>query len=356
MSLSLMKERMSQSGLTPREEMLRDAQYIEIVENENDVSYCSTFYKVVNQNDYSDENSFVQIHPRLYSRKWALHKNHEVKMKTLISEPVKYGDLFHNTADNTWWLCMQVDCVDDVDYVSKLVECNYLMYWQLDNGDIVSRYCHVFNASSYSNGEDENKVLTLKSNQFMVYMTFDALTDTLENGKRIHISHSNTRCKAYELTRVEDITFGFGGFGYDGVLSLIFTQYEENSAKDRLVTLLDGTEVWICDYFTPNTHEPVDKNDILLQINGRPDLRLGSRRTYTITCTDENGNTVATPADFAWNVVCDFDDVLEVTIDGDTITLFIDDDDYADEKFKLQALIGSVVKDEIVITVTEIWG
>lgn len=256
MGLELMKARMGVSGKTYRDEALRDAILIDVEENENDISYCDTFYKCINQDAYDDDNSFVQYHPRLYARKSSAYRNHEMKFKTTINEPVKYGDVFHDKEDGSWWFCIQVDLVDDVHYIGKVLECNYLLYWQRDNGEIISRYCHIFNASSYSNGETEGRVITLPSNQFMVYMTFDDITDELENGKRMHISKSNRRCKAYELTRADDITYGYGGFDIDGILNIIFTQNRYDPDKDKLITLEDsGKEVWICNYIDPDSDD-----------------------------------------------------------------------------------------------------
>ena len=69
MSLRLMKERMKISGMNVRDEEIRDAIFIEEIENENDVSYCPTFYKVISHSNYNDKKNYEQIHARLYNRK-----------------------------------------------------------------------------------------------------------------------------------------------------------------------------------------------------------------------------------------------------------------------------------------------
>lgn len=190
-------------------------------------------------------------------------------------------------------------------------------------------------------------------------MPVDDETKIIKRGKRFAIDIEGVEPPdIYKVTNRKTLLSDNRYFERGGVvnLTLSYTEFNTQNDNDRKVTLPDGTEVWICDYFIPDNHEPVDQNDILLQINGRPDLRLGSSRAYTITCTYEDGNALATPTDFAWNVVCDFDDVLEVTTDGDTITLFIADEEYVDEAFTIQALISDIVKDEKVITVTGIYG
>lgn len=356
MSLRLMKERMKQSGMTARDEMVSDAIYIDSVENENDVSYCTTFYKVINQNDYKNKDNFVQIHPRLYTRKWSSYKSHEMSMKTLINEPINYGDLFHNTADDTWWICIQTDCIDDINYISKLLECNYLMYWQKDDGSIISRYCSISNTSSSSSGEAEGQVITLESNQFIVCMTYDEETELLDNGKRMHISNSNRKCKAYELTRTDDVTYGFDKIG---VLNIIFKQDETRNEKDKLVTLEDGTQIWICDYIeSSQLDQPAQpaQGNILSHILGRTDLKVGYPRKYTVTFTDRENNEVSSDkVNFKWNIDSEFENNITQKSYGNAIELLANDNGLIDENIRLQILVDDELNSEIKITIANVY-
>ena len=357
MSLRLMKERMKISGMNVRDEEIRDAIFIEEVENKNDVSYCPTFYKVTSHSNYNDKKNYEQIHARLYNRKWSSYDVHTMKMKTLIKEPVTYGDLFYNQKDNTYWLCMQTDCVDEIDYISKLVQCNCHMYWQKNDGTIISRYVWVENASAYNNGEEGNNTITLQSNQFMVYIPFDDDVAELDNGKRIHISRSNTKCRPYELTRPDDVSYNYG----DGILNIIFTQTQYNPDKDKLVTLEDGTQAWICDYIpisspTPPTSNPNKTADLSAEITFKGDLQCGYWNVYTVNFTDKNGNAVDwNTANFTWNVVstCGIENDIERYEQDNKIRLKIDDDTYVGEKFTLQCVIGESVVGSVDIKVVE---
>ena len=361
MSLRLMKERMKQSGMTFREEEIKDAVLIEEVENENDVSYCPTFYKVISHNNYDDEKNYEKIHARLYGRKWSSYDVHTMNMKTLIKEPVMYGDLFYNQKDNTYWICMQTDCIDDINYISKLVQCNYHMYWQKNDGTIISRYVFVQNASSYNNGEIGNSVITLQSNQFMVYIPFDDEIDELDNGKRISITKSLRRCKPYELTRPDDISYNYGD---NGILNIIFTQTQVNTNEDKLVELSNGKEVWICNYTEvsnpstptpPKPSNPDETADLSAKISGNTNLRIGVTRTYTVTLSDKEGNAVQwNDTKYSWNVISDFD--VRQTVTENKISLTVEDEDFIDSSFLLQVikLNDSSVLSEIEITVIDV--
>ena len=135
---------------------------------------------------------------------------------------------------NSVWLVLNADCDDEVYTDGNLRQCQHKIFWQKDDGTIVSRYAYTENASAYNNGEKGNNTITLQSNQFMVYLPYDDETAELDNGKRVHVSRSNGKCRPYELTRPDDITYGFGE---KGILNIIFTQTQYNPDEDKLVTL-----------------------------------------------------------------------------------------------------------------------
>ena len=151
---------------------------------------------------------------------------------------------------NSICLVLNADSDDEVYTDGNLRQCQHCIYWQKSDGTIVSRYAYTENASAYNNGEAGNNTITLQSNQFMVYLPYDEETAELDNGKRVHMSRRNVKCKPYELTRPDDITYGFGE---KGVLNIIFTQTQYNQENDKLITLEDGTQTWICDYIDSST-------------------------------------------------------------------------------------------------------
>ena len=279
------------------------------------------------------------------------------EFQSLPDQKILAGD-YVEWADSMW-LVLNADSDDEVYTDGNLRQCQHRIYWQKADGTIVSRYAYTENASSYSNGETGNNTITLQSNQFMVYLPYDEETAELDNGKRVHMSRSNAKCKPYELTRPDDITYGFGE---KGVLNIIFTQTQYNQENDKLITLEDGTQAWICDYIdsspTPPPSEPTtpdETEDLSATISGNTNLKVGFSRTYTVNFTDESGNEVDwNDVGFSWNVISDFDSgLIEQTISGNIIKLSVDDENLIGGSFILSVVMDTVTLAQIEVTIME---
>lgn len=254
---------------------------------------------------------------------------------------------------NNIWLVYEADSDDEIYTDGNLRQCQYELFWQNSDGQIISRHAWVQNASAYNNGESGNNTITLQSNQFMVYVPYDDDTLLLDNGLRIHISRSNRKCKPYKLTRPDDIAYGYGE---KGILNLVFTQDEYNPTDDRLVELEDGKSVWICKYFSPTTPPNPDPPDetanLFANISGNTNLKVGYSRGYLVNFTDKDG-AVVEDVDFEWNVESEFTDKINQTTSENTIKLQVDDDSLIGESFLLGILVEGKRIGEIEITIVE---
>lgn len=259
------------------------------------------------------------------------------EFQSLPDQRILAGD-YVEWADSMW-IVLNADSDDEVYIDGNLRQCQHCIYWQKADGTIVSRFAYTENASAYNNGETGNNTITLESNQFMVYIPYDKETAELDNGKRIHMSRSNAKCKPYELTRPDDVTYGFGE---KGVLNIIFTQTQYNHDKDKLITLEDGTQAWICDYIPPSTPLPPssssDETTILNAIIiGSKNIKVGFSRTFTATLSDNNDNVFEWDDTlYVWNVVSDFG--IKKNIAGNKIQLFIDNENFIGSSFLLQVI------------------
>ena len=280
--------RMTQHGTTQRERIVN-----RLKTNLNNKLQDNPSYKTVKLNG-EETNLIINTGTKPYYKEFQSLPD----QKILAGDYVEWAD--------SMWLVLNADSDDEVYIDGNLRQCQHRIYWQKADGTIVSRYAYTENASAYNNGETGNNTITLQSNQFMVYLPYDEETAELDNGKRVHMSRSNAKCKPYELTRPDDITYGFGK---KGILNIIFTQTQYNPDKDKLVTLEDGTQAWICDYIpisspTPPTSNPDETADLSAEITfkGTQELKIGGNtKTLTGYFIDKNGNTTSDIGE--WEVV-----------------------------------------------------
>ena len=333
--------RMTQHGTTQRERIVN-----RLKTNLNNKLQDNPSYKSVKLNG-EETKLIINTSTKPYYKEFQSLPD----QKILAGDYVEWAD--------SMWLVLNADSDDEVYTDGNLRQCQHRIYWQKADGTIVSRYAYTENASSYSNGETGNSTITLESNQFMVYLPYDEETAELDNGKRVHMSRSNAKCKPYELTRPDDVTYGFGE---KGVLNIIFTQTQYNQENDKLITLEDGTQAWICDYIdstpTPPSEPtiPDETEDLSANISGTSNLRIGVTRTYTATLSDKDGNAVDwDDTKYGWNVTSDFD--VKQTVTENKISLTVEDEDFIDSSFILQVikLDDSSVIAEIEITVIDVF-
>ena len=333
--------RMTQHGTTQRERIVN-----RLKTNLNNKLQDNPSYKSVKLNG-EETNLIINTSTKPYYKEFQSLPD----QKILAGDYVEWAD--------SMWLVLNADSDDEVYIDGNLRQCQHRIYWQKADGTIVSRYAYTENASSYSNGETGNNIITLQSNQFMVYLPYDEETAELDNGKRVHMSRSNAKCKPYELTRPDDITYGFGE---KGVLNIIFTQTQYNQENDKLITLEDGTQAWICDYIdsTPPTPPsepttPDETEDLSATISGNKNLKVGFSRTYTTTLSDSDKNVVQwDDVLYGWNIVSDFD--VEQTVNVNKVSLLVDNEDFIGSSFLLQVikLDDNTVIGEIEITVVDV--
>ena len=335
-----MKERMKITGHTTREEMIRDGQNLLIEELEHDSSYSPTmfFYNSENKTD----GSIARL--RVYGRKYSSLNGNYMNFLTTYDNPIKIGDYIHDTKDNTFWLVYDSFNVNDIHYEGKLIQCNYLLKWQLLDGTIVERWANIVSASKYDVGESGNSVVVVSSNNFTVLIGFCEEGFALE-GRRVFIDKKKDNpTKVFKFTRSDDILFDSGDMG--SLLSFI-------ADKDNLDTTTDRQDLRLCNYIDAIETLPVQPENpnemtvLSTTIKGSNKLKLGLSRTYTANFTDDNGNVVSWDDTCSWRVQSDFEVVQ--TINENKIDLIVEDESLVDSSFLL-----SVVKDDKILSHIEI--
>ena len=285
-----MKERLKVSGLTPREEMIRDGQILLKEELEHDSSYSPTMFFYDSDNRVDDRIANIRVHGRKYS---SLNGNY-MNFITTHDNPVRIGDYIHDTKDDTFWLVYNSFSVNDIHYEGKLIQCNYPLKWQLSDGTVVERWANIVSASKYDTGETGNSNIILTSNNFTVLIGFCDEGYELE-GKRVFIDKRPTNPeKVFKITRSDDVIFDSGNMG--SLLSFIADKTELNKDTDRQdLRLCNYIDVDVKnDSYTPIPPEEIVNEMTVLSavISGDENLKFGKTRSYTATITDTYGNVM----------------------------------------------------------------
>lgn len=343
MSLRLMKERVKHSGSSAREEMIIDGQNLLKEELEHDSSYSPTMYFWNPVSGCDDRPAKVRIYKRKYS---SLNGNYQ-NFLTTYDNPIKIGEYLHDTKDNTYWLIYNSFNVNDVHYEGKMIQCNYLLRWQLANGEIIERYSNIVSASKYDIGENGNNTLVLSSNNYTILIGYCKEGFELE-GKRVFIDMKPEKpTKVFKITRNDDVLYNSGSTG--ALLSFIAdkTEFKPN---------VDNQELKICDYrsmssdLPPSPHPTIDLRCV---ITGNTVLKNGYSRTYTATINDKHGKNMKWDSTlFSWRIISDFH--IEKCLSDNKIKLKVDDESLIGASFLLQLLHHDVVMAVHKITIAEL--
>ena len=313
--------RMTQHGTTQRERIVN-----RLKTNLNNKLQDNPSYKSVKLNG-EETHLIINTSTKPYYKEFQSLPD----QKILAGDYVEWAD--------SMWLVLNADSDDEVYTDGTLRQCQHCIYWQKSDGTIVSRYAYTENASAYNNGEAGNHTITLQSNQFMVYLPYDEETAELDNGKRVHMSRSNSKCKPYELTRPDDVTYGFGK---KGIFNIIFTQTQYNPDEDKLVTLEDGTQTWICNYIPittptpPQPSTPYETADLWDMKINCPNLEIkptGYPKTLTaILYNTKTGETIPDIV-YEWNIQSDISEFISYTVVDNVlkISLSKEYEDFGDE-------------------------
>lgn len=271
------------------------------------------------------------------------------EFQSLPSQQINIGDYVEWA--NSYWIVTTCDSDDEIYRDGKLEQCNYLLKWQNELGEIIERNAVISSASKYNDGTTSNNVITLGSDQLSVIIPLDEEAIKLKKsmGKKFFIDSNKEDPTTYELTGTGNVPDTYNGHG---ITSWIVKECAYTATEDDL-------KYGVCNYKSVDTtpDENPDETTVLIDdvksiISGNKNLKVGFSRTYTATFTDSESNSVE-DVDFSWNIVSDFE--VGQVVNGNEIELLVEDEELVDEKFKLQVLVNENVIGEIIITIASIF-
>ena len=248
--------------------------------------------------------------------------------------------------DNAFWLITGYPSSNKSYEKATLDICQYKLKWQNAKGDIIERFGNFTSASKYDDGLQGDKTIILSSDNLNILLPNDEESLGLAY-KRVFVDTKPLPEKVYIISRTDDVLYNFGEHG--GILSFIADKTEFDPSKDN-------QELGVCDYISPTAPPENDDETTILSntisgtISGNKNLKVGFERTYTANLVGEDGNAVEWSNEYSWNIVSDFE--VTSSVDGNSITLLVEDEDYMDSTFGLQILddTGFVIT-QITITV-----
>ena len=240
---------------------------------------------------------------------------------------------------NSKYLIEEADSDDELYVDGTMRECTYLLKWQDASGNIIQRWC--ITESNGSIGVDGNKIVELGNGQMNVILPYDSETIKIRTNKRFYIDNNLENPTPYMVTNPSTTSHVHNGHGY---LTFVVSEQVTLPEKDR-------PDLMLCDYIAPTvTPTPQPDESAISIITGSNTLKIGYEKSYSVTFKDTAGN-VLTGVNFTWNVVSDFDSAITKTINGQSITLKVSDNQYVGKTITLQVILDSKVSPTLASTV-----
>lgn len=350
MSLDSYKLTREYSYSNPRKEMLR--------EKKQQVHSLYDFAMDREDDTLLNGNPFIKS-PRIFDRKFVDNVHHKITVETILDEDfIECGDYLEY--DGMVWLCLNSYSFHKLYCRATFMSCDWKIYWINANGELKSQYVIDQNSTQYNSGESGNSTMTLGAAQHMIKMQCNNDTILIDSQQKFAIDKNIKKPTCYKVTQNDNTSYNYG----KGLCCITVSETQLNQETDKLITLEDGAQVWICDYIdiynpsSPTPPQPSNPNETAVlnaTISGTSNLRIGIARTYTATLSDKDGNAVQwNDTKYGWNVVSGFD--VKQSVSENKISLTVEDEDFIDSSFILQVIKlddGTVIA-EIEITIIDI--
>ncbi len=173
---------------------------------------------------------------------------------TLPGESLPHGGIVEWM--NSHWIITELDANNELYSKGTMRQCNYLLKWIADDGNIVERWCIVEDGTKYLTGEfgDRDFIITRGDSRISLMLPKDSYTIRLNRDDRFLIDdYKSPNVLAYRLTK----PFKLGGsYGDGGVLNFVL---QECNTEDN-----DNLELHIANYYDhfPRGYKPPTTQDV----------------------------------------------------------------------------------------------
>ena len=271
----------------PRKEMLR--------EKKQQVHSLYDFAMDREDDTLLNGNPFIKS-PRIFDRKFVDNVHHKITVETILDEDfIECGDYLEY--DGMVWLCLNSYSFHKLYCRATFMSCDWKIYWINANGELKSQYVIDQNSTQYNSGESGNSTMTLGAAQHMLKMQCNDDTVLLDSPQKFAIDKNIKKPTCYKVTQNDNTSYNYG----KGLCCITVSETQLKQETDKLITLEDGTQVWVCDYIetsspTPPTSNPDETADLSAEITfkGTQELKIGGNtKTLTGYFIDKDGNTTS---------------------------------------------------------------
>lgn len=247
------------------------------------------------------------------------------KIKSCHDDKFNLGD--YVIWNNQYWIIVLIDPDDKTWNRGYMYLCTLPLRWQNKTGEIIERWCYSEDFTKYSNGTTGNSTITVGDNQYGLIIPIDEETKQLKRDMRFAIDFEDSiEPDIYALTNRKTQLNNNCYFGRGGTMILTMSFDSFSVDDDKLVTLNDGTQVWICNYHSTISDQPVpptsdETTDLFATISCKGSKLIvagGNAKTFSAIFTDNAGDVINN-VDYTWDVSIydEFKNCLVTTITSD---------------------------------------
>lgn len=278
---------------------------------------------ILSNSDFSVNNTVKAIIQNVTSD----NKNSSLNRQILVNIGT-LKDVYYVTHQNRIWFVTGLIDNNKIYEKAILTLCTFQLRWQNKLGEIVSRWCISENATKYSSGIVNNKIIVLPELQYNIKLPLDNETKNLRRDKRFLDSVEDIEGypTAYKLTQRDTISNNYGDSNQILNITLVETSFDPE---------VDNKELLIADYFVSSTPHNGQAEIIY---TGQPRLFVGGNWKYFSAIFKDEDDNVINDIIPVWEFICLPNHVEYFTFES------LDDDRFRVKADLNTALIGSSVK------------
>ncbi|MDB7829119.1 hypothetical protein [Intestinimonas butyriciproducens] len=159
------------------------------------------------------------------------------KIYSMPGEDIPHGGLVEWS--DSIWLITERNAHTEFCTEGKMRQCNYVLKWIDECGNVISKWCVVEDGTKYLTGERAEDMMTIGDARISITIGKDPDTDKLSRGRRFLIDDIDSKdVLAYQITKPNKLYNVYNG---RGVFRFILT---EDNLTDN-----DNPELRIADYY-----------------------------------------------------------------------------------------------------------